>query len=167
MAVCRMKSWICWTPRLPSFSCTCSSLELKYWITWKGNIYYKTVFSYSVVNSAALTTLFCFSELRSYTLFGPSLVSTEKLILGCRHSSVDSSAPSIMPPRVRLPSTPSMLLSFIVKFVLYLSLLCEKNENKPKRGRVWPILKKQRQNWVSRVVNNYRKSVFRFNWKSR
>ena len=48
------------------------------------------------------------------------------LIDGCRHSSVDSSAPSIMPPRVRLPSTPSMLLSFIVKFVLYLSLCCEK-----------------------------------------
>ena len=61
---------------------------------------------------------------------------------GCRHSSVDSSALSIMPPRVQLPSTPSMLLSFIVKFVLYLSLRCEKNENKPKRGRVWPIFLK-------------------------
>ena len=59
--------------------------------------------------------------------------------LGCRHSSVDSNAPSIMPPRVQLSSTPSMLLSFIVKFLLYLSLRCEKNENKPKRGRVWPI----------------------------
>ena len=38
--------------------------------------------------------------------------------------------------RLRLPCTPSTLLSFIV-FVLY--LLCEKNENKSKRGRVWPI----------------------------
>ena len=28
---------------------------------------------------------------------------------GCRHSSVDSSAPSILPPWVRVPSTPSML----------------------------------------------------------
>ena len=46
--------------------------------------------------------------------------------LGCRHSSVDSSAPSILPPRVRLPSMPSTLFSIIVKFVLYLSMQCEK-----------------------------------------
>ena len=52
----------------------------------------------------------------------------ELLIWGCRHSSVDSSAHSIMPPQVRLPSTPSMLLSFIVKFVLYLYLCCEKEQ---------------------------------------
>ena len=51
--------------------------------------------------------------------------------LGCRHSSVNSSAPTILPPRVRVPSTPSMLLSFIVTFVLYLS--CEKNEINKKR----------------------------------
>ena len=37
------------------------------------------------------------------------------------------------------PSTPSTLLSFKVNFLLYLS--CENNENKQKRGRVWPILK--------------------------
>ena len=43
---------------------------------------------------------------------------------GCRHTSVDSSAPSILPP-IRLPSPPSTLLSFIVKFVLYLSMPCE------------------------------------------
>ena len=30
---------------------------------------------------------------------------------GCRHSSVDSFAPSILPPRVRIPSTPSTLFS--------------------------------------------------------
>ena len=30
---------------------------------------------------------------------------------GGRHSSVDSSTPTILPPRVRVPSTPSMLLS--------------------------------------------------------
>ena len=29
---------------------------------------------------------------------------------GCRHCSVDSSAPSIMPCKVRVPSTPSTLL---------------------------------------------------------
>ena len=66
-------------------------------------------------------------------------------ILGCNHSSVDSSAPTILPPSVWVPSTPSMLLSFMVKFVLYLS--CEKNEINKKRpglarlsgGRYWPI----------------------------
>ena len=56
---------------------------------------------------------------------------------GCRHSSVDSSAATILPPWVRVPSTSSTILSFIVKFVLYLS--CEKNENKQKYGRVWPF----------------------------
>ena len=48
--------------------------------------------------------------------------------LGCRHSSVDSSVPTILLPWVQIPNKPSMLLFFIVKFVLYLS--CEKNENK-------------------------------------
>ena len=33
-------------------------------------------------------------------------------LFGCRHSSVDSSASTILLPRVRVPSTPSMLLSF-------------------------------------------------------
>ena len=51
--------------------------------------------------------------------------------LRCRHSSVDSSAPIILPPWVQIQSTPSLLLSFIVKFMLYLS--CKK---------VWPIFKK-------------------------
>ena len=42
----------------------------------------------------------------------------------------------ILPSQVRVPSTPSTLLSFIV-FVLHVS--CEKNENKRSRGWVWPI----------------------------
>ena len=41
--------------------------------------------------------------------------------------------------RVQVPSTPSMLLSFIV-FVLYLS--CEKNENKQKEAGFGPFFKK-------------------------
>ena len=52
-----------------------------------------------------------------------------------RHSSVVSSAPTILRPRVRIPSTPSMLFQFVLK------LLQEKNENKQKRGRDWPIFK--------------------------
>ena len=31
--------------------------------------------------------------------------------MGCRRSSVDLSAPTILPPRAQVPSTPSMLLS--------------------------------------------------------
>ena len=47
-----------------------------------------------------------------------------RLYRGYRHSSVDSPVPTILPPRVLVPSTPTMLLSF----VLYMS--CGKNENK-------------------------------------
>ena len=57
--------------------------------------------------------------------------------VACRHSSVDSSVPSILPPRVRVPSTPSMLF-----FNLYLSfeLECEKNEkNKQKEAEIGPF----------------------------
>ena len=34
--------------------------------------------------------------------------------MGCRHSSVDSSAPTILLPWVRIPSTPSTLYSIYV-----------------------------------------------------
>ena len=59
--------------------------------------------------------------------------------MGCRHSSVDSSVPTILPPQVSVPSKPSMHLSFIV-FVLHLS--CEKDENKQKVAGFGPFLKK-------------------------
>ena len=59
---------------------------------------------------------------------------------GCYHSSVDSSPPTILLPRVRVPSTPSTLLSFIV-LVLFLS--CDKNENKQKG--LAHFLKKRKQ----------------------
>ena len=62
------------------------------------------------------------------------------VVLGCCHSSVDLSAPSILLPWVRLPSMSSMLFSFTVKFVLYLSMQCEKRTKiNKKRDRVWPI----------------------------
>ena len=64
----------------------------------------------------------------------------KSVLRGVPPSSVDSSAPTILPPWVRVPSTLFTLLSFIV-FVLYLP--CEKNKNKEKRGRVWPIFKKK------------------------
>ena len=46
---------------------------------------------------------------------------------------MDSSAPTILPLWVQVPSTPSTLFSFIV-FMLYLS--CKKNE-------IWPIFLKK------------------------
>ena len=44
-------------------------------------------------------------------------------------------------PRVRVPSTLSMLFSIYIVQTVYLSIEfeCEKNENKQKRGRDWPI----------------------------
>ena len=54
--------------------------------------------------------------------------------LGCNNSSVHLSAPSILPPRVGIPSTPSMLSSIYVW-----NMSCGKDENKLKRGRDWPI----------------------------
>ena len=38
----------------------------------------------------------------------------------CRHSSMDLSAPTILPPRFRVPSTPSMMFSQNVRFHAYL-----------------------------------------------
>ena len=46
---------------------------------------------------------------------------------------------SMMPPQVRLQSPLSTLEYFIVKFVLYLSLHCEKNENKQKDVGFGPL----------------------------
>ena len=57
-----------------------------------------------------------------------------------RHSSVGSSAPTILPARVQVPTTPSTLLSFIVKFVLHLS--CKKNKNKHKVAGFGPFVRK-------------------------
>ena len=54
-----------------------------------------------------------------------------QIVTKCRHSSMDLSAPTILPPWVRVPSTPSTLLSIIV-FVQCLS--CEKNKNKQKEA---------------------------------
>ena len=56
------------------------------------------------------------------------------------HGSVDSSVPIILPAQVWIQSTPSMPISIIAKFVLYLSWHCEKNTIKQK-SRVWPTFK--------------------------
>ena len=66
---------------------------------------------------------------------------------GIHYSSVDSSAPSIMLPRVRVPSTPSTLFSIYIVQIVYLSfeLECEKNKNKQKEAGIGPFFKKIRE----------------------
>ena len=55
---------------------------------------------------------------------------------GCRHSSVDSSEPSILPPQARVPSTPSRY-AFIN---LYLNcVMWKRRKINWKRGQDWPI----------------------------
>ena len=62
--------------------------------------------------------------------------------MGCCKSSINYST---LQPWVRVPSTPSILLSFVLKFVLYLSLHCEKNKNKQKETR-FSTFKKAKEN---------------------
>ena len=71
--------------------------------------------------------------------------------VGCRHSSVDSSAPSILPPRVRVPSTPSML------FLIY---ICHLNWNVKgtkinKKRPGWPIFL-----IINAKMLSWRKSIY-------
>ena len=56
--------------------------------------------------------------------------------MGCRHSLVDS--PSILPPQVQVPSTPSTLFSMCIVRNVYLSfeLECEKDTNKQKEAGI-------------------------------
>ena len=56
--------------------------------------------------------------------------------LGCRHSSVDSPAPTILTPRVQIPCTSSTVISFIVVLVLY--FFCFVKKTKINEKRVWP-----------------------------
>ena len=61
--------------------------------------------------------------------------------MGCRCSSVDSSAPTILPPRVRVPSTPSTL--FIVKICTMLSLCWERTKINKKEAGFGPFFLKK------------------------
>ena len=57
--------------------------------------------------------------------------------MGCRHSSVDSSASSILPPRVRVPSTQSILLHLYSSNCMFVTCIGIWT----KRYRDWPIFK--------------------------
>ena len=58
---------------------------------------------------------------------------TFNTFVGCRHWPVDLSVPTILPPRVWVPTTPSTLLSFIVKFALYIFVMWQEL----KEAQVW------------------------------
>ena len=66
---------------------------------------------------------------------------------GCCHSSVDSSAPSILLPRFQLPSTPSMLASNYFWIVM-----CRKDENKQKEAWIGRFFKKNCALFVPRLL---------------
>ena len=53
-----------------------------------------------------------------------------------RHSSVDQCAPTILRPRVQIPTTPAMLLSIYISIVWF-----EKYENRQKEAGIGPYLK--------------------------
>ena len=78
-----------------------------------------------------------------------------------RHSPVDSSAPSILPPQVRVPSTPSMLFSiYKVQTVSFsIEFECEKNENKQKRSQDWAIFLKKRNHCAVVVAQLVERSL--------
>ena len=64
-----------------------------------------------------------------------------KIYRRCRHSSVDSSLPSILPPRVQVPSTPSAFLSIYIWIVS-----CGKDENKQKEAGIGQFFEKNSHN---------------------
>ena len=67
-----------------------------------------------------------------------NVIINNLLYSGCRHSSVDSSVPTILPPQVWVPSTPSTL------FCTIMSLCWEKDENKQKMPALVDFFKKNR-----------------------
>ena len=83
-----------------------------------------------------LVTLFTCSNLRVWKR-GHKERERER-VRSSRHSSVVSSAPTILRPRVQIPSTPSRLFQFVL---LKMELECEKDEYKRKRG--WDWLKRE------------------------
>ena len=100
--------------------------------------------------SFSFNFIFCFSpEANSPTAtqrYKWRTNSTEKKVIsGCHHSSVDLSSPSILPPQVRVPSTPSTLFSIYIVQIVYLSfeLECEKNKNKQKEAGIVPFKKRK------------------------
>ena len=85
--------------------------------------------------------LFIFPVMR----FSPMTIRLyNKVQKGCHHSSVDSSAPSILQPRVQVPWTPSTLFFNLhcSNCLLAIWIGMWKKENKQKEAVIGPFLKK-------------------------
>ena len=81
---------------------------------------------------------FCFNS----HLWGHSSLpywGVKRIALGCRHSSVDSSAPSIQLPQDQVPSKQSSIIYSKICAIFVLELW--KNENKQKEVRFGPFKK--------------------------
>ena len=87
---------------------------------------YYNLYVYTTICMCILQSLCVHYDLYVYTMISKiflphsqlpiwgTFVSHQTLFcIGCRHISVDFSAPSILPPWVRVPSTPSMFFQFI------------------------------------------------------
>ena len=68
----------------------------------------------SLLNHHIILDLLLVSNLRILNIYN---VVSMYLLLGGRHISVVSSAPTILRPRVRIPSTPSTLFSICIEIV--------------------------------------------------
>ena len=96
-------------------------------------------FAYLGVSSSGfdLIILCCasFQQSKRLSIFRNPIAVRKNRKVGCRHSSADSSALSILPPRVRVPSTPSMLFSI---YICHLNWNVKRTKiNKKRPG--WPI----------------------------
>ena len=72
-----------------------------------------------------------------------------------RICSVDSSVPTILWSQVWIPSTPSMLFPFIIKFCTKFVIALWQWWNQTKRGQVWPIVSKNINRWMGFIRHAY------------
>ena len=85
--------------------------------------------------------------------------------MGCRHSSVDSSVPTILPPRVWVPS--HTIYTFIIHSQIC-TLYCHVKRMKiNNRGRVWPIGDEQLDRPIVKHVWNDASCDKKVFWRNR
>ena len=117
-----------WSPKC-YIECYLSSNGLVAWVSAKdmrqavvgsnpGTLYWTVKCSHIIWKKINLSILsFNGSTIVNYDSKVVGIINHFLVMLGCRHSSVDSSAPSILPPLVWVPSTPSLHLSINIWLV--------------------------------------------------